>query len=681
MGKASTTPHDQSICYFNALAAVAQGAGITLDRLLSELAVVGYGTTTGINTLITRTGEKVGLIVTKGFEKLVIMERGAQPWQGLPLNEIIQARTHRHTEPLVPLQLTRGVTERIDCLGKAIIPLYEDEVGKATRELLEEGVEAIAVCFLFSWLNSEHEVRAGEIVRKTLREEGRDIPVYIRVEVCPRLRELPSVNTTILEAYIGPKAKRGLFAIDDRIKSIGFKHGDLGVMLSTGGLSSVNELKAVDTIMSGPCGGLVGARYIGEIYGFDNIVSTDVGGTSFDVGIITHGIINLNREAAVGQLLLGVPMLEINSIGAGGGTMARVDSLTGRLTVGPQSAGADPGPVCYDLGGEIPTVTDADVALGYIDPNYFLGGQIKLNKEKALKVLEDKIAGPLGLDVTQAAYGIKQILDTRMRDAVLGMVIARGLSMEEYHILSFGGAGPAHVVGYTEGIKCKGVLTFPFSSVFCAFGASSADYEQKQYCSCNIIAPANISDAAKLELGTKLNRLWQDLEEKALRNMEHQGFDKDEVHFTNQAMVRYGRQLDDLVVDSPASRINSVQDWDQLIAAFESLYEQIYARGAKYPKAGYEILEVSLLARVAKIKPFLAKHQKGSAQPPKKAVKKSRPCYFSEGWFETRIYEGEALHPGNHIDAPAIVEYQSSNLVLPPGRYLDVDEYLGVWIR
>jgi N-methylhydantoinase A len=681
IGKVATTPHDPSICYFNAVDTAAREAGITLEQLYDDLAVAGYGATTAINTLITRTGARVGLLITKGFEKLLMLERGLQPYLGLNIDEVVQGRTHRHTEPLVPLSLIKGVTERIDCLGKVVVPLYEHEVKQATLELLEKDVDAIAVGLLFSWLNSDHEQRVGEIIRETLKDRGLDIPIYLRAELCPRLRELPSINTTILEAYIAPKAKKGLSAIDERIKSDGFKMGDLGIMLSTGGLTSVKEVKAVETIMSGPAGGLVGARYIGDIYGFNNIITTDVGGTSFDVGIITHGMIDLNREPSAGQLLLGVPMLEINSIGAGGGTLARLDPLTGRLSVGPQSAGADPGPVCYNRGGEIPTVTDADVVLGYIDPDYFLGGKIKLNKEKALTTIREKIAAPLGLDVTKAAYGIKQIIDTRMRDTINGMAVARGMDIQRYHILGVGGAGPTHMAGYTEGIPCKGVLAFPYSSIFCAFGASSADYEQRQYCSSNIIAPPGIDDAGKLALGGTLNDLWEQMEVEALNHMERQGFKKNDVTLLHQAMVRYGRQLDDLIVNSPVSKVNSPQDWDKLIAAFESLYEQVYAKGAQYPQAGYEILEVSLVVRAPKVKPRLQKHPRRGDQPSPEALKGHRSCYFVEDWVETPIYNGALLQPGNHLKGPVIVEYPSSSLVVPSERSIDVDEYLTVWIR
>jgi acetone carboxylase beta subunit len=268
-----------------------------------------------------------------------------------------------------------------------------------------------------------------------------------------------------------------------------------------------------------------------------------------------------------------------------------------------------------------------------------------------------------------------------MRDTINGMAVARGMDIQRYHILGLGGAGPTHMAGYTEGLPCEGVLAFPYSSIFCAFGASSADYEQRQYCSSNIIAPPGIDDAEKSALGGRLNDLWQQMEVKALNHMERQGFKKGDVTLLHQAMVRYGRQLDDLVVNSPVSRVNSPGDWDKLIAAFESLYEQVYARGAKYPQAGFEILEASLVARAPKVKPRLQKHPEGGEQPPPDALKGHRACYFVEDWVETPIYNGERLQPGNHLNGPVIVEYASSSLVVPTDRSIDVDEYLTVRIR
>jgi acetone carboxylase beta subunit len=679
LGKSSTTPDDLSIGYFNSIETTLEGTGRKLGELCASLLVAGYGSTTTINTILTRTGARVGLIITKGFEQLFMVERAAQTWTETTINDRIQARTHRHLDPLVPLSLIKGVTERIDCFGNEVIPLYEHEVSQAAEKLLARGVETIAICFLFSMLNPSHERRAAEIVRKICQQQSKEIPVFLRVDVAPSLRELQSINSTVINAYAEPKFRKGLGSIADRLKSEGFQ-GSLQVMQSFGGLASLEEVKTVETTESGPVGGLIGTQYIGRVYGLENLIGTDVGGTSFDVGIVTKGFISIKREPVCARMLLSIPMAEVNSIGAGGGTLARLDPLTGRLLVGPESAGAVPGPVSYDLGGTIPTVSDADLVMGYIDPDYFLGGALKLNQAKAAQAIKKQIADPLGLKLEEAAFGIKTIADNRMRDAVQGLIMGRGMDISDYTVLAFGGNGPSHVAGYTEGLPVKGIVTFPYASVFSAFGASVADYEHHISTAANILIPPNADNDNKVEVGGKITGLWEDMRKKALALMESEGFSRKEVIFRNLAMVRYGRQLDDLIVNSPLSRIDKAQDLDALITTFEDMYESIYAKAAKYPQAGYEILEVGVTAQVPKIKPKLIKHPLTGEQPPVSAKKGNRLCYFREGWTDTTIYQWESLEAGNRIQGPAILEHATTTLVVPPQKMVYVDEYLNIWL-
>jgi N-methylhydantoinase A len=680
IGKASTTPDDLSVGYFNSVEATLKKTNCSLEDLYSSLLVVGYGSTTTINTVLTRTGAKVGLIITKGFEQLFMVERAAQTWTETTMSDRIQVRTHRHLLPLVPFSLIRGVTERIDCLGQEVIPLYEHEVRRAAEELIDRGVETIAICFLFSMLNSTHEKRAADVVRQVCKERGKEIPIFLRVDVAPSLRELQSINSTVINAYAEPKFRKGLGSIVNRLKSSGFR-GALQVMQSFGGLASLDEVKTVETIESGPVGGLIGTLHIGKVYGLENLIGTDVGGTSFDVGIVTRGFLSINREPVCARMLLSIPMAEVHSIGAGGGTQARLDPLTGRLLVGPESGGAVPGPVSYGRGGEIPTVTDADLVLGYLDPSYFLGGSLKLNKAKATEAIKEKIADPLSLKIEEAAYGIKTIVDNRMRDAVQGLVMGRGMDISDYTVLAFGGGGPAHMAGYTEGLPVRGVATFPYAGVFSAFGASVADYEHHLSTAANILVAPNADDEMKTELGRKITGLWEGIRGKALALMESEGFSEQEVLFRNLAMIRYGRQLDDLIVVSPLPRIDKPKDFDLLIAAFEDMYEKIYAKAAKYPQAGYEILEVGVVAQVSKIKPNLIKHRLVSQEPPHGAKKGRRPCYFREGWVETAVYQWEGLEPGNIVQGPAILEHATTTLVVPPRKEVYIDEYLTVWLR
>ena len=302
------------------------------------------------------------------------------------------------------------------------------------------------------------------------------------------MRELPRANAAVIEAYCEPLVRRAFSSLGGELAERGFA-GELQVMQSAGGLASARTVKVVDTIQSGPVGGLTGGRFIGELYGFDNIITTDVGGTSFDLGLVTGGVVGVNREPTVGRFLLGVPMVEVMSIGAGGGTMAGLDPLTGRLVVGRESAGAEPGPVCYRRGGSRADSHRRGPAARLPRPESFAGGTMTLDVEGARRAMSEQIADPLGIPAEEAAYGIRELIDTRMRESIHGLVVARGFDLSEYHLLAFGGGGPGHVAGYTDGIRMQGILMFPYSSVFSAFGASSADYEHTYSHSVNLLIP------------------------------------------------------------------------------------------------------------------------------------------------------------------------------------------------
>jgi N-methylhydantoinase A len=679
-GKAPSTHGDVATGFFGAIEAACARWGMSVEDVLPSLRVLGYGSTVVLNAILTRSGRTPGLITTKGFEGILLMERGKQTWLDMDRAGRLHPVTHRHNPPIVPRRLVRGVTGRIDSLGREVIPLYENEVRDAARDLVDAGVGAIVVCFPWSFLVPSHEQRAAEIVAEVARGRGRDVEVVTSVDVSPVIRELPRMNATILEAYTGHIARGAFSHMQDRLEERGFG-GQLQIMQSTGGLAPALHVKAVDTVQSGPAGGVIGGRYIGEIYGFDNLITTDVGGTSFDVGLVSRGFINVNREPNVARMLLGLPMIEILSIGAGGGTTARIDPLTHRLEVGPQSAGSEPGPVCYGRGGTEPTVTDADLALGYLDPSYFIGGRITLDAEAARQAIKERVAQHLGLGVEEVAEGIRMIADAKIRDAIAGLVATRGFELSDYHLLAFGGAGPSHVAGYTEGLKLAGIMVFPFSAVFSAFGAASADYEHHYTRAVNVIVPPDASDDAKVELGERVTAVWGELREQGLAQMEREGFDRESVRFRPLAMLRYGRQLNDLIVTSPVDRLDTPADWDRLIRAFEELYERIYAIAAKYPQAGYELLEVGIVAYTEKIRPKLRAERVGPAEPPGEAVKSPRRAYFGGRWWDTSVFEMSRLRPGNELAGPVIVEDPTTTLVVPPGRRVRVDQYRTIWME
>jgi acetone carboxylase beta subunit len=679
-GKASSTPGDLAKGFFGAIEAACAGWGMEVTDVLSSLQVLGYGSTAVLNAILTRSGRTPGLITTRGFESILLMERGKQTWLDLDRAARLHPMTHRHNPPIVPRPLIHGVTGRIDSLGREVIPLHQDEAAAAAAALIDAGVDAVVVCFLWSFLNPSHEQRAAEIVSEVARRRGRDVRVVKSVDVSPVIRELPRMNAAVLEAYTGDIARSAFRDMQARLEERGFR-GQLQIMQSAGGLAPAVHVKAVDTIQSGPVGGVIGGRYVGEIYGFNNLITTDVGGTSFDVGLVSGGFVNVNREPSVARMLLGAPMVEILSIGTGGGTIARIDPLTGRLEIGPNSAGAKPGPVCYGRGGSEPTVTDADLVLGYLDPAYFIGGRIQLDVAAARQAIRDRIARPLGLSVEEAAEGIRVIADANMRDAIAGLIATRGFDLSDYHLLAFGGAGPSHVAGYTEGLKLAGVMVFPFSAVFSAFGAASADYEHHYARAVNVIVPPEASPGVKEELGNTITQVWAELREQALAQMTREGFNPATVRFQPQAMIRYGRQLNDLIVTSPAEQLSTAEDWDRLIGAFEDLYERVYAIAAKYPQAGYEILEVGMVAYAEKIRPKLRAEAVGGPRPPRESVKATRRAWFGGGWLDTPVFEMTRLRPGNELAGPAIVEDPTTTLVVPPRRHIRLDEYRTIWLE
>jgi len=680
IGKAPTTPDDISQGFFSAIEEALDSANLDHAKAFSELKITGYGSTTVLNALLTRRGAKVGLLTTAGFEDLLLIERGKQTWTEYDRTDRIHAVTHRHLDPLVDKSRIHGITERVDATGRVVIPLYEHDVEKAVDSLIDQGVHSIAICFLWSFLNDAHERRAAEIAREVIARRGAQCQLALSVDINPVMRELPRTNATLIEAYTSRIAHSAFAAIEKQLEQRKFG-GRLQVMQSSGGLASPANVKAVDTLHSGPVGGLIGGRYVADLYGFDNVITSDVGGTSFDVGLINKRQITIRRDPTAARMLLGVPMIEVLSIGAGGGTLAKIDPLTNRLQVGPESAGAVPGPVCYGRGGDQPTVTDADLLLGYMNPEYFAGGNISVNIEDVRQSMYEKIAAPLGIDVTSAAKGIREIIDTRMRTALTGLVEARGFDINSYYLTAFGGAGPTHCAGYTDGVPLAGVLMFPYSATFSAFGASAADYEHSYTRAVNLVIAPAIDADGKSEHVRRLSEVWGELAAKALDDMEADGFSADQVTLRPQAMVRYGRQLNDLIVDFDTIELTNPTDLDRLIDKFERQYEETYARAARFPQAGYHITDVGMVASVPKIRPEIRKHELVSEKPTSDAMKGTRLAMFDSDWHDTTIWDLRSLAAGNVIEGPAIIEDRTTTYVVPSNRYVEFDHYLTLWLK
>jgi len=677
--KTPSTPQDVSIAFFEVLNKLARASEIpSTKELVSNLEVLGFGATLVVNALLTRAGRKCGMIITKGHEDIFEIARGKGGWCHLEsIVDRLHPQAHFKPEPLIPRYLIKGVCELIDRFGNVIVRVHEDEAKQAAQELLEEGVEAIIIFTLWDFLNPANEKRIAEIVRGVV---GNKIEVYEGAAICPLIRDWPRANTVLIEAYTAGILGRAVKSIATKARQIGFKR-DIVMMQSTGGVVTAERTIAVNTVQSGPVGGLIGGRFIGQHYGCEDVITTDVGGTSFDVGLVRHGAFVLDREPIVGNMVLNVPICQVVSIGAGGGSIAGVDSVTGRLFVGPQSAGASPGPVCYDKGGEYPTVTDADVVLGYIDPSYFLGGQIKLNKEKAFRAIKKFVAEPLRIDVIKAAWSIKALIDAKMGQETRSQVIGRGLDPREFMLLAFGGAGPTHVAGYTQGISLKDIKFLPFSPVFSAFGAASADVERTRIKSVGLVIPPNASEELKMNAAKVVNATFQELEEWVAEQLQADGFPWEKAIVRRVAAMRYGRQLNDLIVDCPLPRISSVNDFDALIDAFERDYVKLYSMSAKFTRAGYEIYDLSVSASYSNPKPILKKYRFGSKDPLSEAVKPRREAYFEGKMIPVKVYDMDKLQPGNIIAGPCLVESRLTTAVIPEDCKVEVDEYLGMSLK
>ena len=560
------------------------------------------------------------------------------------------------------------------------IPLYEHEVVKAVEELLDEGVDAIAVSLWYSYMNSMHELRVAEIAGEVMQKRGVQIPVYLSHQLCPITREQPRMNTLVLHAFAAEPGREQLFRIENKLQENGYKY-PLQIVLAHGGVTDIRYPRIHEGCFSGPIGGLLGAKYLEEKLGIGNWVCSDMGGTSFDVGLLMGGEPVMLREVVINRRIYNIPTLLMDTTGAGTGMFVTIDPITNRITIGPGSAGADPGPVCYEMGNEVPTIMDCCLIMGILNEDNYLGGKVKLNKEKALKAIKEQCSDKLGVDPYYFAEGVYKLINSQMKEHIRAVLYARGFSPADYNILSYGGAGPMHVAGYTEGLPFKGVATVPYAAAFSSFGSAAVDISHRYQKSTTVMLEENAADDYKLMMGQLLmNPGWEELEKQAEADFKAEGLPWDEADVRQIAYVRYGSQMDDIEVPSPVARIESTEDMDKVIAAFEDLYEKVYAGVAKHRQAGFQIFELGLTATVPKVKPKLTKQQLEGKDPPKEAVKGEREVYYDGKWQKAVIYDMDQIKPGNEVEGIAVVEAPATTFFLPPGRKAKMDEWSLLWL-
>ena len=684
IGKAATTPADESIGYMESFEEALEQLGIDPrsdgDDFGRQIETSIYTGTSMLNTVINMSGAKTGLLVTKGFEDIIAQGRGSQTFIGAQWSEITHMQYRKHRVPLVPRKQARGVTERIDMFGQPVIPLYEHEVEEGVRGLLlDEACEVIAIVFLHSYTNPAHEDRAAEIARAVMREVGREVPLELSSQVAPTAREVSRANATVIQAYASNAARRQLFRIEEELAGIGYQHS-LKTVLGYGGITNIRYPRLFEAAMSGPVGGLMGAKYLSTVIGEDNIVCSDVGGTSFDAGAVTAGVLPINREPGFQNMYVNVPMLGITSIGAGTGTYIRLDPQTNRIKLGPDSAGGTPGPTFIEAGNTTPTINDANLLLGILNEDNYLGGKVKVNKQVSHDLFKEKIADPLGMSVPEAAETCLDVLNVMMREHLVRSLMV-GHDLRDYVLLGYGGAGPLHLLGYAGEHPWKAVVTVPHAGAFSAWGGACMDYSHRRHKSVATLLTPDLDDAMKVAYLQPVNLAWDALEEELLTELQGEGFSADQISTTRVIYMKYLGQLDDIEVNSPVARIDTADEMRMLIKAYEDQYTKMFTLVAKPDVGAYQVTEVCVIAKVDTVKPILREHALASKTSDREAFKCTRPVFRHGEWNDADIWRMEDLKPGNEVDGLAVIEASNTTLFVPPEWHLRIDAHDIYWLE
>ncbi|QTO94918.1 hydantoinase/oxoprolinase family protein [Helicobacter pylori] len=674
VGKAQSNPEDESLAIYNSSQDALLHWKSDVNKVYPELVTCVYSGTAMLNRVVQRRGMEVGLICNKGFEQMHSMGRALQSYLGYALEERLHINTHKYDDPLIPLKRIRGITERTDVKGQVVIPVRQEEVKIAVKELLEAGTKAIVICLLQSHKNAESERIVRDIALKEIEKLGKSIPVFASVDYYPQRKESHRMNTTILEAYAAEPSRQTLSKVSNRFKEHGAKF-DLRVMATHGGTISWKAKELARTIVSGPIGGVIGSKLLGETLGYDNIACSDIGGTSFDMALIVKSNFNIASDPDMARLVLSLPLVAMDSVGAGAGSFVRIDPHSRSVKLGPDSAGYRVGTCWKDSGLDTVSVTDCHIVLGYLNPDNFLGGLIKLDVDRAKKHIKEQIADPLGISVEDAAAGVIELLDLELKEYLRSNISAKGYSPSDFACFSYGGAGPVHTYGYTEGLGFKDVVVPAWAAGFSAFGCACADFEYRYDKSVDIAIPQYSSDESKIEACKIIQDAWDELTLKVIEEFKINGFSEKDVILRPGYRMQYMGQLNDLEITSPVSKAASVADWEEIVKEYEKTYARVYSESACSPELGFSVTGVIMRGVVATQKPVIPVEKEHGATPPKEAKVGVRKFYRHKQWVDADVWHMEKLLPGNEVIGPAIVEADSTTFVIPKGFATRLDKH------
>lgn len=661
VSKSPTTKHDLTEGAVSGLALAGEAIGASPAQIGERLAYYAHGTTQATNAFIERKGARTGLLCTKGFRDVLRTQRSMASWAGLARHEILHYSARTHPQPIIPLELVAEVEERIDYKGAVVAPLNEPQLREAVRRLRDAGVEAIAVVFLWAFRNDAHERRAVEIIG----EEAPGVFVSAGSELLPLLGEYERTSTTAINAYLGPIIARYVTGLEDELRASGFD-GEVSIMESGGGVLPADDAagQAAAMLASGPAGGVLASVAIAAERGWRNVITSDMGGTSFDVGLIVDGQPVLTRTAEVGRFHVALPMIGVTAIGSGGGSIARVED--GHLTVGPQSAGAVPGPACYGTGGERPTITDADVVLGFIDPDFFLGGRMRLHRELAEAAIERHVARPLGMGVLEAAVGIRDVADNQMADLLRRVTVRAGYDPRDFVVFAYGGAGPTHAHRYAAEAGIGTAFVPATASVHSAYGAVTSDRQRTFTAAFHEHTPRGFELASEHISAVRLTAAFAALEQRCRAAMGDAG-----LRMRRFIGMRFRQQVHELAIEVPEDELTS-ETIDRLVDEFTERYEQLYGPGTALRIAGVELTVVRLDGRVPVLRPAAAVHaQRDVALAPSGR----RDVHFgtSAGLQSTAVFRSPDIAAGGVVSGPAVLDLLGTTVVIGPGQTGRVD--------
>lgn len=666
IGKVFSTPPDFARGVIDSVRAAATGMGLELAALLAQTRLFLHGSTVVDNTIITRDGTRTGLVTTTGFEDTLLVTRGAYGrWSGQPEDVIKHPVATSRPQPLVSRARIVGVSERIDHKGAVVLHLDEEDATRAVRRLLEvERVEALAVCLLWSFRNPAHERRIREIAHRI----APDVHVSLSHEVAPVPGEYERTSTTVINAYVGPVVGNYLDDLAGLLAREGYD-GPLLVMQGYGGLVPVQEARQqpVGMIECGPAAGIVGAQFLSRQLAETNVIAADMGGTTFKVGVIKNGECDYAREPIVDRLHYVGAKIDIASIGAGGGSIIGVDPRTARPMVGPRSAGASPGPVCYGRGGTEPTLTDVAAIIGYMDPRTFLGGTVTLDVDRARAVFADKIARPLGMEVEEAAAGIYRIATAQIADLVREVTVERGLDPRDFDLHAFGGSCGLFAGAFAKELSVRRVVVPFTASVNCAFGMVVADVVHEYSRVEPLAAPARPED---------VDAVLQPILQRAQATLAGEGFAAERIVLEVAVDLRYRRQVHQILTPMRGNPPFDANALAQLVDDFEQLYERRYGRGSAFRGAGVELVVFRVKARGVIQPPSPMPEPLGGADASGARMGSRRIFVDAAGAMAPAdIYDFSRLAPGNKIAGPAVVHTPITTIVVQSGQTGHLDGY------